>query len=124
MLLRESAQSEATSPNLNAVTDDQLDAGIPASQELRELTESLIKMEWGRLGEIRNRAAISIGLQEVTDALTVASAFNGITRVADSTGIPLDDNTEVNTGAMREETGIQLFEYQQKSSRYDSSIKV
>ncbi|MDA1076460.1 MAG: alkylhydroperoxidase-related (seleno)protein, partial [Proteobacteria bacterium] len=52
------------------------------------------------------------------DTLTVAAAFNGITRVADSTGIPLDDNTAEHTGDLRESTGIAQFAYEAKSTRY------
>ena len=121
MLLRESAQNEATMPNLNAVTDDQSDAGVPNSQTLRQLSESLIKGEWDTLALEREKATATLGLQQTTDVLTVASAFNGITRVADSTGIPLDDTTAAATDEMRKNTGIEQFEYQQKSSRYDSS---
>jgi hypothetical protein len=49
----------------------------------------------------------------------VASGFNGITRVADATGIPLDENTQQMTVDMRESTGIERFNYTEKSDRYD-----
>ena len=35
-----------------------------------------------------------------------------------ATGIPLDQNTADTTVDMREETGIQRFEYTEKSARY------
>ena len=41
-------------------------------------------------------------LYEWGPPLTVASAFNGITRIADATGIPLDPNTERSTEDLRE----------------------
>ena len=62
-----------------------------------------------------------MGIQPMVDALTVAAAFNGITRVADSTGIPLDENTLETTGEMREQTGIDRFNYDEKSAQYDLS---
>jgi len=117
--LRASALQEDTEVNLNAVTDDSLDVGVPHSDLLRELTETTIRREWEALTEVREKAVSAMGLQETTDALTVAAAFNGITRVADSTGIPLDDATDAVTADMREETGIQEFHYAVKSQKYD-----
>ena len=60
-----------------------------------------------------------MGADQCVDALVVAAAFNGITRVADATGIPLDHNTDDATAAMREATGIERFHYSAKSVRYD-----
>jgi len=60
-----------------------------------------------------------MGAQQCIDALTVAAAFNGITRVADATGIPLDHNTDGSTAALRSATGIDEFHYSAKTARYD-----
>jgi len=54
----------------------------------------------------------------MVDTLVVASAFNGITRVADATGIPLDDSTMLATAQLRKDTGIEEFDYAKKSARY------
>ena len=59
-----------------------------------------------------------MGAQETTDALVVAAAFNGITRVADATGIPLDETTATTTVELRASTGIDSFDYTEKSVRY------
>ena len=60
-----------------------------------------------------------MGTQSMVDAIVVAAGFNGITRVADATGIPLDENTQQMTVDMRESTGIERFNYNEKSDRYD-----
>jgi len=60
-----------------------------------------------------------LGAQACADVLTVAAAFNGITRVADATGIPLDHNTVDATAGMRSDVGIDAFDYQAKSRRYE-----
>ena len=118
MLLRASSQLENGHYDVNSVTSDSIDPGVPHGEWLRALTEAAINGDWLTLAEIRPRAEEAMGLQQTLDALTVAAAFNGITRVADATGIPLDQNTADTTGQMREETGIQRFEYGEKSARY------
>ena len=85
---------------------------------MRELTEAAIHSNWAALAEVRQRAHVRMGPQAVTDALVVAAAFNGITRVADATGTPLDPSTHEVTASMRQETGIEQFDYTQKTGRY------
>ena len=57
--------------------------------------------------------------QQETDALVVAAAFNGFTRVADATGVPLDPHTAEKTVEMRKQADIHRFRYTEKSTRYD-----
>ena len=102
-----------------SVTAAHTTVGISFEDELRGLTDAAIHGEWARLKGLREQAALTLGAQQVTDALVVAAAFNGITRVADATGIPLDPHTAAITQQMREQTGIQRFSYLEKSARYD-----
>ncbi len=118
MLLRASGQNENASYNINSITDSQLESGVKHAQHLRALTEAAISSDWLKLAEIRPQIESAIGRQQTVDTLVVASAFNGITRVADATGIPLDDNVALATVSLRNETGIQRFEYAEKSDRY------
>ena len=101
------------------MTHDQTQVGVTCEEPLRELTDAAIHGECERLTELRNNATQHMSAQQVTDALVVASAFNGITRVAAATGIPLDPHTEATTLEMREQTGIQRYDYSEKSARYD-----
>ena len=83
------------------------------------MSDAAIYGDWAKLKVLRAQAAKTLGAQQMTDALVVAAAFNGITRVADATGIPLDPHTAATTQQMREQTGIQRFSYLEKSARYD-----
>lgn len=118
MLLRASGQQENADYNLNSVTSDTMHSGVVDEEHLRKLTEAAVSSDWLSLPNITANAEKAMGLQKTVDALVVAAAFNGITRVADATGIPLDQNTRDTTVDMREATGIQSFDYTEKSSRY------
>ena len=118
MLLRASGQQEDKEYELSSVTSEHQRSGVVNEDHLRALTEASISGDWLALPTIRERAEKAMGIQNTVDALVVASAFNGITRVADATGIPLDQNTEDTTQQMRETTGIQRFSYAEKTERY------
>ena len=119
MLLRASGQSDQQDFDLNSVTDDHAESGVDFGHWLRSLTEATIQNRWDDLTTIRDQAGAAMGTQSMVDALVVASGFNGITRVADATGIPLDENTQQMTIDMRVSTGIERFNYAEKSDRYD-----
>ena len=119
MLLRASGQPDQKDYDLNSVTDGHIDPGVDFGHWLRSLTEAAIRNRWDDLATIRDQAGAAMGTQSMVDALVVASGFNGITRVADATGIPLDENTQQMTVDMRESTGIERFNYIEKSDRYD-----
>ena len=102
-----------------SVTAAQTTVGVAFEEELRGLSDAAIHGDWAKLKVLRAQAAKTLGAQQMTDALVVAAAFNGITRVADATGIPLDPHTAATTEQMREQTGIQRFSYLEKSARYD-----
>lgn len=102
-----------------SVTAAQTTVGVAFEEELRGLSDAAIHGDWAKLKVLRAQAAKTLGAQQMTDALIVAAAFNGITRVADATGIPLDPHTAATTQQMREQTGIQRFSYLEKSARYD-----
>ncbi len=119
MLLRESGREDNKQYALNAVTASTGDSGVPHSNLLRQLTEATISGDWLALAAMRDDAESEMGRQQVVDALSVAAAFNGITRVADCTGIPLDPDTQQNTQELRQTTGIADFEYARKTARYE-----
>jgi len=100
------------------VTSENADSGVEHSLHLRALTEATIRNEFFELRAIYAAAKAAMGEQAAVDALVVASAFNGITRVADATGIPLDESTHGATTLLRKEVGIDEFDYRRKSERY------
>ena len=118
MLLRASGEREDQHYDLAAITDHATQAGVPHEKWLGELTELSISGDWQQLATTLALASDEMGAEQAVDALTVAAAFNGITRVADATGIPLDENTAATTAAMRASVGLDAFDYLEKSRRF------
>ncbi len=119
MRLRGSGEQEGRDYDLAVITSDTGDGGVEKGDVLRALTEAAIRSEWDLLDQLRADAFTTLGEQQTVDALTVAAAFNGITRVADSTGIPLDDAMAEATTSIRTAAGIDQYAYAEKSARYD-----
>lgn len=117
-MLRVSSQNEGFNANLKAVTSENEDSGVLHSNLLRKLTESTILRRWDELDDLRKEAIDKLGVQATIDALSVASGFNGITRVADATGIPIDPYEDELGSYMRSGIGVNAFHYSEKSARY------
>lgn len=118
MLLRASGERENTDYDLTAVTHPDRDSGVAHGNWLQRLSEQAVRGEWPELEETLEAASAELGRQQAVDALVVASAFNGITRVADCTGIPLDEDTASTTADLRDSVGLNAFDYAAKSARF------
>ena len=118
MLLRGSGLKTQTNFNVNAVTDGAATAGIENEATIRSLVDTFMAGDWQSLAAIRTQATKEIGIQAVADVLTVAAGFNGITRVANATGIPLDPSTAEATSEMRYSANINDFDEPRKLEKY------
>lgn len=118
MLLRRSGLETQSEFNLNAVTDSSQQSGVENETILRSLVTAFINGNWSEFALIRTEATEVLGLQHTMDALTVACGFNGITRVANATGIPLDPETERVSRDFRCSTGIDQYDEEVKSQKY------
>lgn len=116
LLLRGSGEFE-----LKAVMDNELESGVEHGNLLGPLVDATIKRNWDEVNELREQCIEVMGAQQTVDCLAVASAFNGITRIADATGIPLDSGPAETTASMRAELGIDSFDYAHKASRYETA---
>ena len=114
MLLRGSGEFE-----LQAVMDTTIDSGVEHGRLLGQLVDAIISRDWDLVATLREECVAVMGNQETVDSIAVASAFNGITRIADATGIPLDSGPAESTASMRSQLAINNFSYSEKSRKYD-----
>lgn len=111
MMLRESVQHKKADPDFQAITGDG-DAeatGVDHAALLIEFAESVVAADDARLASARGSLQAAVGPAGVVDAAGVAAFFNGIDRVADSTGTQMDARWAGKTAEMRDELGISAF---------------
>jgi hypothetical protein len=110
MLLRVSGQTTGTEPDLNAVHGAAAgDGGVTHGARLVAFTEAV--MREGATAIARKRAALRgvLSPEAFVDTCAVIGAFNVVDRVADATGIPLDDQLVTATGELRAQLGLGRF---------------
>lgn len=110
-LLRESSRHSGNDIDFNAIlgeTDG--DVGIPHADILVEFTEAVWGDDDTRLMTARKEIVGVMGEDALVDASGITATFNAIDRVADLTGIPLEDSKAEDTADLREELGINVFE--------------
>jgi hypothetical protein len=117
MLLRRSGEIQEENYDLTGVTG-QGTIGVENEETLNAIADAVFYADAGDLEKIRAQAILKIGDQQLTDAFAVASAFNGITKVANATGIPLDARTEEVTVELRQSAGIDDYSDAFKSGQY------
>jgi len=95
---------------LNALLGQNGDeSGIPNAGILIEFAEAAVGADSPRLDAARAAVIEAMGGAALSDAAGVAALFNAIDRVADSTGIPLEEEKAELTADMRDQLGINEF---------------
>ncbi len=116
MLLRRSGEKTEKKFNLAGITGAKTgDIGVSDEGVLVALAEAVCGADSVQIKAARNAAVDCIGGEATVDVIGIAAAFNGITKVANATGLPLDDATESSTQEMRESAQIDLYSDSYKS---------
>ena len=87
---------------LGAVTGiDPSGGGVAHGDLLNEFAEAVLAHDEQGAAATRKRVVASLGEKALVDTAAVIAAFNGYPRVADATGIPLEDYKAEATAQMR-----------------------
>jgi hypothetical protein len=84
------------------------DVGVPAGPELLAFANA-VELGDRDIDEERSRLAQIIGEMGALEAAAIIAAFNGLVRVADGTGIELDDGVFAASAHDREALGINRY---------------
>ena len=107
MLLRASSEAIGEQADLNG-TIGEGDGGVPHGTVLREFAEAATRGS-DDLPVARQALVDAVGPEAFVEAAATVGIFNGLVRIADSTGIPLDDRIRAATGEFRAELGLNEF---------------
>ena len=95
--------------NLNTVVKGaDIDSGVVGSKALVNLVEAFLG-EISALARAREALVSELGVRALIDAAAVIGNFQRMVRIADSTGIPVDQRAAEITGDIREELGLNSF---------------
>lgn len=108
MLLRESSEAVGERPELAATLGRGGSDTVPHGDVLvcfgEAVTRGTEEIDQARIDLIH-----ALGAEGFVEAAGIVGIFNGLVRVADSTGIPLDDQTRAATREFRRELGLDAF---------------
>ena len=110
MLLRASGEHNGQAIDLDAVIGAaDGDGGIPGGDLLVAFAEAVVGEDAQALADARRAVLDTLGEQALVDSCGVAATFNAIDRVADATGIPIDEARVEPSAGLRDRLGIDRF---------------
>ena len=86
-----------------------VDSGVSAGAQLTEFAEAVVRGDEARITTARTAVTQELGDAAMVDAAAVIANFQRMVRIADSTGIPLDEPVMMMTQSIREELGLNDF---------------
>lgn len=89
-LLRASGQHDNRDYTLHGVMDGATATGVAGGAALLALADAALGRGGAALAQARAAVRASLGQAALLDAAAVIGGFDGITRIADATGIPLE----------------------------------
>jgi hypothetical protein len=107
-MLRESSDHNGEKIDLHALTGGVNGAasGIAHGDLLVAFAEAVTLAEEPAMIETRRAIQVEMGDDALVDAAGIVGMFNGLDRVADATGAPLEDWKAADTEALRDALGI------------------
>jgi len=122
-MLRASASVTETNIDIQAINGNITAAakGIEFGPELMKFAESLARRDEKALADARKELLEIAGPAVLVDAAGVAANFQRMVRIADSTGIPVDDLTNKVSQQVRKDLHLDSFSSAKNSLSVNSS---
>ena len=98
--------------DLNGVVSDnldELDIGVTSGEALAHFADAVVTGTSIDINHARNRVERELGREATVDAAAVIANFQRMVRIADGTGIPLDEPVLMMSQTIREDLGINKF---------------
>tara|TARA_B110000014_G_scaffold263237_1_gene259325 strand:- start:764 stop:1099 length:336 start_codon:yes stop_codon:yes gene_type:complete len=85
------------------------DGGVEHGALLSRLCEAIFNEDQDQLASVKDKLLDAAGVDVLIDAVAVSANFYMMTRIADSTGTPLDAGTVEPSAEIRELVGVNSF---------------
>jgi alkylhydroperoxidase family enzyme len=109
-MLRVSGEMTGQGIELAAVTGGlERDGGVTHGRRLVAFTEAVMRGGEGDVERERRSLAQVLAPEQVVDVAAVIGSFNVVDRIADATGIPLDDMLDAPSADLRRDLGLGRF---------------
>lgn len=82
---------------------------MPHATTLIEFGEAVLGDDANRQARARQSVYDALGSEGLVDAAAIVASFNAVVKIADATGIPLEDFKEAATQDLREALGLERF---------------
>ncbi len=100
------------------MNDRSVDSGVAFGAELLAFTDAVMEREPEAIAKTRDVIEAKLGAEAVTDTAAVITMFNVVDRIADATGIPIDDGfTRDMRYAIGNELGMGHLTPEERASR-------
>lgn len=106
MVLRASAEAAGNTVDLTAITDSSRDPGVAAGAELLAFCDALLGADAAALTTARSALVAVLGDTGLVGAAMVAANFSRNDRIANATGIPLEQPFVEQSADFRAALGI------------------
>ena len=111
MRLRVSGQQTGNFYDLRMVMGTDVDdAGFPHGPLLNKFTEAICARNLEHVSNLRDDIINVMGEEAMVDAAATIAAFNAYPRMANATGIPIEEVKRGVTAELREELGLEIFD--------------
>lgn len=87
--------------------DATTDARVPHAAELVEFAEAVLRGDPQRQSRARSAIRELLGPAALVDAAALVASFSAVVKIADATGIPLEDYKEEATRDLRADLGLE-----------------
>ena len=108
-MLRASSKAKGESFDLSLIVGKPGDGNIPHGALLVAFAEAVLGIDNERLADTQSRIRAAMGDAALVDAAAIVATFNAIDRVADATGIQIEDTKAQTTADIRAALGINAF---------------
>ena len=110
MLLRASGEHDEVDHDFDAIVSTRGDAqSVPDAGLLSDYADAAIHGNPARLWATRHRVIEALGADALIDTAATIAIFNAVVKIADATGIPIEEYKVEATRALRADLGVDDF---------------